>query len=80
MIKLLVISDTHGDTSLAEKVLEKHQDADIVIHLGDYLRDAERLHELYPEIRFEVVCGNCDYVGGDIPMEKLLELEGQRDL
>lgn len=80
MIKLLVISDTHGDTSLAEKVLEKHQDADIVVHLGDYLRDAERLHELYPEIRFEVVCGNCDYVGGDIPMEKLLELEGQRVL
>lgn len=80
MIKMLVMSDTHGDTTLAEKVLKKHQDADIVIHLGDYFRDADRLHELYPKIRFEVVYGNSDYMIGDVPIEKLLEIEGQRIL
>ena len=80
MIELLVMSDTHGDTSLAEKVLKKHQDADIVIHLGDYFRDADRLHELYPKIRFETVYGNSDYMIGEVPIEKLLEIEGQRVL
>ncbi len=80
MIKILVISDTHGDTSLAVRVLKKHLDADIVIHLGDNCRDAERLQELYPKMKFEVVSGNCDYVSDDIPSEKLLHLEGQRVL
>lgn len=80
MIKILVISDTHGDTSLAEKVLEKHQDVDMVIHLGDYFRDADRLHELYPKIHFEYVYGNSDFMIGDVPMEKILEIEGQRIL
>lgn len=80
MIKLLVMSDSHGDTSLAEKVLKKHQDVDIVIHLGDYFRDADRLHELFPKIRFETVYGNSDFQIGDVPIEKVLELEGQRIL
>ena len=80
MIKLLVMSDSHGDTTLAEKILKKHPDVDIVIHLGDYFRDAHRLRELYPQLRFEYVYGNSDFMIGDVPMEKLLELEGQRVL
>jgi len=74
------MSDTHGDTSLAEKVLKKHQDINMVIHLGDYFRDADRLHCLYPELRFEYVYGNSDFMIGDVPGEKLLEIEGQRIL
>jgi len=80
MTKILVMSDSHGDTSLAEKVMKKHRDVDMVIHLGDYFRDADRLHELYPQIRFEYVYGNSDFMIGDVPMEKVLELEGQRVL
>lgn len=52
MVKLLVISDSHGNTSLAEKVLKKHEDVDMVIHLGDYFRDANRLEELFPQLHF----------------------------
>lgn len=80
MIKLLVMSDTHGDTSLAEKVLKKHQNVDIVVHLGDYFRDADKLRELYPKIHFEAVSGNSDFLTGDVPAEKVLVLEGQRVL
>lgn len=80
MTRILVMSDTHGDTSLAEKVLRKNRDVDIVIHLGDYCRDADKLQNLYPDIRFEYVYGNCDFMIGNVPMEKLIEIEGQRIL
>jgi putative phosphoesterase len=80
MTKILVMSDTHGDTTLAEKILNKHQDVDMVIHLGDYFRDADKLHELYPNLKFEYVYGNSDFMIGDVPVEKLLEVEGQRIL
>ena len=71
---MLVMSDTHGDTTLAEKVLKKHQDADIVIHLGDYFRDADRLHELYPKIRFEVVYATATY-NRDVAIENCWRLK-----
>ena len=80
MTKLLIMSDTHGDTTLAEKVLKMNPDVDIVIHLGDYYRDAEKLQRLYPDVRFEYVYGNCDFMIGNVPMEKLIEIEGQRIL
>lgn len=80
MTKLLVMSDTHGDTLLAEKVLKKNSDIDIVIHLGDYYKDVYTLQQLYPDLRFEYVYGNCDFMTGNVPSEKVLEIEGQRIL
>jgi len=80
MTKLLIMSDTHGDTTLAEKVLGMNPDVDIVIHLGDYCKDADKLQQLYPHIRFEYVYGNCDFIIGNVPAEKLIEVEGQRIL
>ena len=71
MTKILVISDTHGDTTLAERVLNKNQDVDMVIHLGDYFRDADRLNNLFPNIRFEYVYGNSDFMIGIKPMESV---------
>lgn len=78
MTKILVMSDTHGDTTLAEKALRTNPDVDIVIHLGDYCKDVNRLQQLYPDIRFEYVYGNCDFMIGNVPVEKLIEVEGQR--
>lgn len=78
MTKILVMSDTHGDTTLAEKALRMNPDVDIVIHLGDYCKDVNRLQQLYPDIRFEYVYGNCDFMIGNVPVEKLIEVEGQR--
>lgn len=80
MVKLLVISDSHGNTSLAEKVIKKHRDVDMVIHLGDYFRDANKLEDLFPQLHFEYVYGNSDFLIGDVPIEKVLEIEGQRIL
>ena len=55
-MKLLVMSDTHGDTEVIKRVRERHMNVDAVIHCGDselpydheYLEEAKRVR------------GNCD--------------------
>ena len=39
-MKILVFSDTHGDVSLMKDVVSRNRyDTDLVIHLGDHLKD-----------------------------------------
>lgn len=47
---------------------------EVIIHLGDCVRDAERLHGEYPALRFYSVAGNCDY--SPASAESLLIEEG----
>ena len=77
-MKILVISDTHGDTDKAEAVLKKNDDIDLIIHLGDYFRDAQKISSNYPNIPIEYIYGNSDFMIGDVPSEKLLEYEGKK--
>ncbi len=42
-MKLLITSDSHGDTRALERCLTRNPDAAAVIFLGDGLRDLERL-------------------------------------
>lgn len=77
-MKILVISDTHGDTENAEMVIRKNMDADLVIHLGDYFRDAEKLAKLFPQLKFEYIYGNSDFMIGEVPAEKHLEIAGKK--
>ena len=59
-MKVAVFSDTHGVTSpLVQAVRETIPD--ILVHLGDYERDAEALLRAFPDIPLYHVCGNCDY-------------------
>src|SRR5687768_15935908 len=77
-MKILVISDTHGETDKAKEAIEKNRDIDLIIHLGDYFRDAQKLSDLFPEIPVEYIYGNSDFMIGDVPAEKTLELDGKR--
>lgn len=56
---MLVISDTHGKISKAYEVAQRIHDLDLLVHLGDYERDAEELSRLL-EIRSVAVRGNRD--------------------
>ncbi len=75
-MKVLVMSDTHGYIYNAREAIEKNSDIDMVLHLGDYCRDATQLSQLYPDIKFDYVYGNCDIGIGTISAEKTIELEG----
>jgi len=65
-MKIIVVSDSHGDTVLLSKVTEKENDADVYIHCGDYcLPD-------YMMNMWRYVAGNCDW-SSEAPLQ--IELE-----
>ncbi len=73
-MKILVLSDTHGETAAAQRILSE-QSPDQVIHLGDCLRDAEHLAQNFPFLPICTVPGNNDWFT-DVAKEKILHLNG----
>lgn len=61
-MKILVISDTHGQINKVVDVLYGHPDITNVIHLGDMVRDADKIQELFPDKTFHKIRGNNDYM------------------
>lgn len=61
MKRIIVVSDTHRDFYSLAKVAERHQDADLMIHLGDGYEDFCRLEGLFPKLERRCVKGNCDF-------------------
>jgi len=62
-LKIIVLSDTHGEYRRLEQVVRQHEDADKFIHLGDGERDVDRLFSMMPQVqgKFCYLNGNCDY-------------------
>ena len=77
-MKILVLSDSHGNVDNMVLAVDQTK-PDMILHLGDVMRDGEKLHGFFPSIPFEQVPGNCDYAAFD-PPEKLLFLEDKRIL
>jgi putative phosphoesterase len=67
-MNILLISDTHGDTELIKKVIQKHKNVDLILHAGD--------SQLPPFLMNNIltVKGNCDYE--DYPIFRDLFIEG----
>ena len=59
-MRLAVFSDTHGRTELLAGAVRRSQ-PDILVHLGDYLRDSRVLSAAFPELPLYAVPGNCDF-------------------
>ena len=74
-MKLLVFSDSHGDADSMARAVDLEQ-PDQILHLGDTVRDAERLVDWYPEIPLVNVCGNCDG-WCNTPDERLITVAGK---
>ncbi|MFA6309300.1 MAG: metallophosphoesterase [Clostridia bacterium] len=79
-MKILVLSDSHGTLYYAKKAISNNPEVDVVIHLGDFLRDAKKLKAIFPGKIFEMIPGNSDFATDDNPAEKILEYEGKRIL
>ena len=71
-----VVSDTHRSDSCVKSIKTLIKDADILIHLGDNVEDAE---ELEREFKGEVyiVAGNCDF-SRKYPKDRLIDIEGKK--
>ena len=59
-MKLLVFSDSHGSCRIMADIIKK-ENPDIVIHLGDTVRDIKAVEPLFEGVRFYYVPGNNDY-------------------
>lgn len=60
-MRVLVISDTHGNLMNPRRAVLAQPSAEIVIHLGDGEEDVWALKRSFPEKAFLQVKGNCDW-------------------
>ncbi|WP_342558801.1 metallophosphoesterase [Metasolibacillus sp. FSL K6-0083] len=67
-MKILVMSDTHGDAEVIRHVRNQHEDIDVLIHCGDSELSYEHPH-LAGMIR---VRGNCDHTDTRFPDEQVV--------
>lgn len=72
-MKVLVLSDSHGNNRVLDRVIEMNQDVDRIVHCGDIECD----EFIYPDLL--TVRGNNDY-WGDFPETRILNLGNYRVL
>jgi putative phosphoesterase len=77
-MRVLVISDTHGDAKRALSAYTLSEPVDVIIHLGDGCAEADLLSEAL-DVPVINVAGNCD-LGAGAPRERVWECTGKRIL
>ncbi len=76
-MKIIVISDSHGDYDAVSEVMKRQRGADLFVHLGDGISEFEAAAESQGLAHFSVK-GNCDFGRADTPPTATLELDGRR--
>ena len=59
-MKILIISDSHGNFTAIRKVLSMEKDAQMLIHCGDIEGDEDLLTQTFKGGDVKIVSGNCD--------------------
>ena len=79
-MRILVVSDTHGNGDLWQQVILEQPRAAAVIHLGDGAREAQDMADKFPMLPFYLVRGNCDWgmAAEDLPVSRVERLAGKR--
>ena len=72
-MKALIFSDTHGKINSAIKIIEQHKQVDVIIHLGDLIKDARDIQSIFKDIKVEFIAGNNDLFS-NVPNEKTINL------
>ena len=60
-MRAVVISDSHKRSDIIEKILYDQPNAQAVFFLGDCASDIEDLQYIFPDKKFYILSGNCDY-------------------
>ena len=78
MIRLLVLSDSHGDSYALEKAIRAQKTAEVILFLGDGAQEAQEIAQRLPADRTLIaVRGNNDW-RSRLPLSEELTLEGQK--
>ncbi len=75
-MKIVIVSDTHGNSDSFYEIASRNQTADLFIHLGDGEREFEDIRNAFPLSAFLSVRGNNDW--GNAPLVNTINLEGHR--
>lgn len=76
-MRILVISDSHGDYYSIQQAVREQPSAKIMFFLGDGEYDLNQFEDTYPGIYIHKVKGNCDF-GSLLPDHIIDEVEGIR--
>lgn len=76
-MRIVVVSDSHGDVYSLRRLLRSEPKADLVIHLGDGAADLEGLKQDFPEKMFLQVKGNGD-LSSELPVDGEYIIKGRR--
>ena len=77
-MRIVVLSDSHKNVGRLFAAVERHLDkADLYIFLGDGEDDFDAVIDAYPHIKYERVCGNCDWYS-NYPDKMEIEFAGKR--
>lgn len=75
-MKIVVVADTHKDYKNYRAVVEKNDDADLFIHLGDGEHEYLDVKREFPDQKFVFVQGECDF--GSYPPLEVVEAGGYK--
>jgi putative phosphoesterase len=77
-MKIIVFSDSHRDVDTMI-IATNYEKPDMIIHLGDYVRDAIKLHAAFSDIPIKIVKGNGDFTT-HYKNEEILIVNGKKIL
>ena len=75
-MRILVMSDSHGTKSNMFDAISI-ESPDVVLYLGDNIRDCEDIESKYPKIMLRAVKGNCDHGYRGLDIDEFV-LEGKK--
>lgn len=79
MMRLLVLSDSHGDVPSLELAIKNEKSAQVIIFLGDGLNDFEKVSHLLIGKKVVAVRGNCDSALSPYP-ERTVEVFADKNV
>lgn len=76
-MKIIVVSDTHGNNQSFLEAAITIEKPDMIFHLGDFVSDAKKITKILG-IDCIMVKGNGDYGMMNVNEDELLEIEGKK--
>jgi hypothetical protein len=76
-VKIIVISDTHGQINDIIKAINEMSGIDLIVHLGDNTKDAVNIKS-QTNIEMINVKGNCDFLDNSTNEDKLIKIKDKR--
>lgn len=73
----MVVSDTHGEIDECINIVNNTNDIELLIHLGDYTKDAEKIKK-ETKIKTINVKGNCDFSDSITPYERMIKINNKK--